>query len=443
MAQRFAGLDIHKKEIEACIIDEQGKLVLRSRFAANRGAIAAFAALHDLQTCHIALEATTNTWAVVAALQPLCASVTVSNPLRTRAIAEARIKTDKVDAMVLAQLLRTGFLPSVWVPDAATRRMRDLTTQRAMLVSNRTRLKNRIHAVLHQRLIPAPEGDLFRTANLVWLRKGVEIDADGRAALDTQLRLMDQNEAEIELITGTLCKLAWEDKKVQLLMTLPGFDFSAAQALLAAFGDITRFASGDKAAAYLGLAPSTYQSGDHCYHGSITKQGRSHARWMVVQAAQHLDTHPGPLGHFFRKVSKKKNRNVAVVAAARKLVVIAWHMLTNNEPYRYSQTRTVDEKLRRLRVQATGEKRKTGPKKGEPRSANRGTGVKTRALPGLDTIYAEAGLPPLQPPPPGEAKVLAETGTARFAAEVRTDRRVVKKQGGKPGRPKKAAAAGD
>ena len=66
-----------------------------------------------------------------------------------------------------------------------------------------------------------------------------------------------------------------------------------------------------------------------------------HARWMMVQAAQHLGLHRGPLGVFFRRLAKKKNRNVAVVATARKLVTIAWHMLTNNEPYRYAQAKTV------------------------------------------------------------------------------------------------------
>ena len=112
-------------------------------------------------------------------------------------------------------------------------------------------------------------------------------------------------------------------------------------------------------------------------------------------------------------------------------------MLTNNEPYRYALSRTVDEKLRRLRVLATGERRKTGPKQGQPRSANHGTGVKTRALPGLDPIYAEAGLPPIHPLKPGEKRILEETGSADFAESVRTDRRIIKRIGGKPGRPSK------
>ena len=81
---------------------------------------------------------------------------------------------------------------------------------------------------------------------------------------------------------------------------------------------------------------------------------------MLIQAAQQVGRHSGPLGAFFRRLARKKNRNVAVVATARKLVTIAWHMLKNNEPYRYAQPKTVEAKYSRLRVRVTGQKRKTG-----------------------------------------------------------------------------------
>ena len=127
--------------------------------------------------------------------------------------------------------------------------------------------------------------------------------------------------------------------------------------MLAAWGDAKRFPDGDHAASYLGLVPSTKQSADQCYHGPITKRGNSQARWMLIEAAQHLDKHPGPLGHFFRRLAKKKTRNVAVVAGARKLAMIGWQMLTTKEPYRYAIPRTTASKLAKLRVKATGQRR--------------------------------------------------------------------------------------
>ena len=147
----FAGLDLHKKEVEAALIDDQGNILHRSRFPATREALDTFAKNRLSADTAVAVEATTNTWPVAAILQPLVGKLVVSNPLRTKAIASAKIKTDKVDA--LAQLLRTGYLPEVWIPDDETRLMRQRSTERAMLSADRTRIKNRIHSVLHQRLI--------------------------------------------------------------------------------------------------------------------------------------------------------------------------------------------------------------------------------------------------------------------------------------------------
>src|SRR5262249_25363542 len=207
-----------------------------------------------------------------------------------------------------------------------------------------------------------------------------------------------------------------------LLMTLPGVDVTCAQTLLAALGDVKRFRDGDHAAGYLGLAPSTKQSADKCYHGPITKRGNSHARWMLVQAAQRVDKHPGPLGVFFRRLARKKNRNVAVVAAARKLVVIAWHMLTKNEPYRYAQPKGTASKLARLRVKATGQRRRGVTPKGA-KAVRPVTEGPTRAVKSLPAVLANEGLPPLTPPPAGEARTVTATGTDAFVAAIAQDQR--------------------
>src|SRR4029077_757537 len=130
---------------------------------------------------------------------------------------------------------------------------------------------------------------------------------------------------------------------------------------------------------YLGLVPVTRQSGGRCYHGPITKAGSGHTRSMLVQAAQHAAGHPGPIGAFFRRLTKRKTRNVAVVATARKLVTIAYLMLKNNEPYRYAKPETVRLKLAAVR-------RRAGVK--------RWRSLKPVASPAdgrLNTIYARAG----------------------------------------------------
>ena len=137
---------------------------------------------------------------------------------------------------------------------------------------------------------------------------------------------------------------------------------------------------------------------------------------MLIEAAQHLDKHPGPLGCFFRRLAKKKNRNVAVVAAARKLVTIAWQMLTTGEPYRYAIPRSTETKLARLRVKATGQRRTSGPSKGTKCVAKLLGGSRTiRALSG---VCQSEGLPAPKPLRDGERRIVAQCGCQGFVEQL-------------------------
>jgi transposase len=415
-------MDLHKREIEACLLDDEGRITLRARFAATIEAIVQFAKKHLGPEYKVAMEATFNTWAVADVLAPYVHSIAVSNPLLTRAIAQAKVKTDKIDAAVLAHLLRLEYLPLVWQPDEHTRRLRRETSERATLTQDRTRLKNRIHGLLNQRLIQAPARLFDTPEGLPWLR-ALELDEVGRRALDRMLTQLDMVESQIEETRKPLAELAWADPQVRLLMTLPGVGAATALALKAALGDITRFPTAGRAAAYVGLVPSTSQSGDKAYHGRITKRGNSHARWMLTEAAQSVARHPGPLGHFFRKIERKKCRNVAVVAVARKLVTIAWHMLHAGEPYRYALPESTQTKLATVRVLATGSRRKGGAPKGQKSVAKIAPGVRSREVKSLPQLYCEEGLPGLRDPKSAESRMIEQCGAAEFAASVLVARR--------------------
>jgi transposase len=413
---RFVGVDLHKEIAIFSIISHDGTLLSSGRFAVDPDSIRDFATHHLLPTDSLAVEVTSNTWAFVRLVKPFVAKIVVSNPVKTKAIAEANIKTDKVDSLVLAQLLRCDYLPSVWVPTSAVEDSRALAARRSALVNQRTAIRNRIHSVLARRLVKAPAGGLFTDKGLTWL-KHVELDPLDRALIDADLRLLEALAQQSTTIDIMIINESYEDPDVQLLMTLPGVDYTIAQALKATLADITRFPEPDKAASYLGLVPSVKQSAGKCYNGPITKAGSSQARWLLIQAAQSVGRHPGPLGAFFRKLEKRKNRNVAVVATARKMVTIAWHMLKNKEPYRYATPRCTDEKLASLRVRATGEKRHTGPPKGSKRGAKLGSG-KSRTIPALDEVYDRQGLPGRRPLTEGEKRMVRESGTERYVASL-------------------------
>ena len=171
------GLDVHKRVVQAAVLHDTGEVEEDIRFACTPELLRAFCRKHVGAKDKVALEATTNCWAVAAIIREFTDGVIVSNPMRTKLIAQSRRKTDKVDALILAQLLSAGFLPGVWEPDAKTREKREITSRRAALVHDRTAVKNRLHAVLAQRMI-VPDEKLFSKAGHQLLRT-VELDVVG------------------------------------------------------------------------------------------------------------------------------------------------------------------------------------------------------------------------------------------------------------------------
>jgi transposase len=401
---RYVGLDVHKRFLEVCILDGKGKVLFR-----GRDALARFARQRLKKSDRIALEATTNTWPIVEILRPFVAAIVVGNPLKTKAIAEAKIKTDKVDAEVLAQLLRCNYLPDVWQPDGETQVLRTLVTHRSSLMTARRRHKHRVQSLLAGVLV-RPPCTLWTKAGMAWLET-VDLPATERLVLDSQLRQLARAENELVTLDRELRAKAQKEPRVRLLMTLPGVDYVVALGLLATLGDIHRFRDGAHAASYLGLAPSTRQSGNRCYHGHITKAGNSQVRALLTQGCQHIARHPGPLGAFFRRLTKRKSRQVAIIAVARKLVTIAHLMLKNNEPYRYAKPALVANKLSILdRVAQSPAK-----------AGSRKTSLRAQAHAGLAAVYAQAGLPSVVPPdqlPSGEQRMLKQRKLDDFVGQL-------------------------
>ncbi|QEL16710.1 IS110 family RNA-guided transposase [Limnoglobus roseus] len=401
---RFIGLDLHKKMLVVCALDDRGQVLFRETVECRREALEAFARVKLQATDRLAAEATTNTWAVADILRPFVAAVTVGNPLQIKAIAQAKVKTDKIDAEVLAHLLRCDYLPTVWTPDAATQKLRQLTTVRGGVIADRTRIKNRVQSLLAQLLVVPPVKVVFCRKGVAWLR-AVALPAEVRSAVDLYLRLYDAVDAELKKIDDQLMGMAYDDGRAKLLMTLPGIAHGVALSLLAALGDIGRFPDGDHAASYLGLTPRLRQSAGKRHYGGITKAGCPQTRAMLVQAVQAASDHPGPIGAFFRRLRKKKKYNVAVIATARKLVTIAYLMLKHNEPYRYAKLDVVKNKL-------TDCRRKAGS---ASRSEHESDGSR------LNDLYREHGLPACQPPAAwsaGERRGHADPAVTAFAEEA-------------------------
>jgi transposase len=208
-------------------------------------------------------------------LQPHVARVVVSNPQKTRAIAEAKVKTDKVDAEVLAQLLAADYLPSVWMPDERTQALRLQVARRAHIVRQWTRLKNRVQGILHRNLIPrCPAADLFGIKGRCWL-SAQPLSPDEALAVDALLRQLDFHAQELGIIDAELGRAALASLEVKRLMTIPGVDATVALSIVSAVGDFRRFRRPEQLVSYLGLNPRVKQSGGQpASHGRITAAAR-------------------------------------------------------------------------------------------------------------------------------------------------------------------------
>jgi transposase len=348
---RRIGLDVHR-EFAQIAVWEDGVVRHAGQIQTTPEAIRAFAD-SLLPTDEVAIEATCNTHAIVKLIAARVARVVISNPMKTRAIAEAKVKTDKVDAAILAQLLAADYLPAVWMPDEHTQALRRQVARRAHIVRQRTRLKNQVQAILQRNLVPKPPmSDLFGIKGRCWLANQ-PLPPDEDLAVEALLRQLDFHAQELRIIDAELGRIALEREEVRRLMTIPGIDATIALSIVAAVGDFHRFGAPGRLVSYLGLNPRVRQSGGQpASHGRITKHGRAHARGMLVEAAWVAVRTPGPLRAFYERIRSRRGMQIAVVATARKLAVLCWHLAIKGEDYAFQRPSLTEAKLRKLELRA-------------------------------------------------------------------------------------------
>ena len=277
MTRRCFGLDVHR-EFAQVAIWQDGVVRQAGQIVATPEGLRLFAdslAPSD----EVAIEATCNTHAIARLLEGRVARVVVSNPQKTRAIAEAKVKTDKVDAEVLAQLSAADYLPGVWLADDHTHALRRQVARRAHIVRQRTRLKNQVHSILHRNLVPrCPAADLFGHKGRAWLAEQ-PLPPDEHRAVGALLRQLDFHAEELRLIDVGLGCAGLASAEVKRLMTIPGVDATVALSIVAAVGDFGRFPSPEKLVSYLGLNPRGRQSG-----GQPPRTGASPSRAAPTRA---------------------------------------------------------------------------------------------------------------------------------------------------------------
>jgi transposase len=355
---RFIGLDVHLDFSEIAIC-EQGRVRSAGRVASSPEGLEILANSLGPED-HVALEATGNALAIARRLEPHVARVVVATRTELRAITEAKVKTDRRDARTLARLLAAGLLRGCWLPDESTRALRRRLARRAQLVRQRTRAKNEVHAVLMRNLKGRPPvTDAFGKRGRVWLAE-LELPGDERQTVDGCLRQIDFLGAEIAILERAIAEHALASAATKRLMTVPGVSLMTAATFIAAVGDIRRFHDPRKLVSYLGLDPKVRQSGvAPARHGRISKQGASQVRQMLTEAAFVAVSTAGPMRAFYERVRARRGNQIAIVAVARKLAALFWHLLTREQDYAFGRPSLTRKKLRAHELRA-GAKRHPG-----------------------------------------------------------------------------------
>jgi len=344
--ERYIAIDIHKHYLMVGGIDAHKQVVLQPRkIDLQRFSQWAHANLKPSDA--LVIEATTNAWAIYDQLVVLVGRVVVAHPAKVKLIAAARVKTDKVDVLTLAQLLRADMIPEVWVPPQHVRELRALISHRRRLISLQTTAKNRLQSVLHRLNLSQPQGDAFACSKREWWSK-LTLSTSERLRVDQDLATLDHIAPQIEAIDAELRGLSTSEpwvEQVPYLIQLPGIAVLTAMTVLGAIGDVSRFASAKKLVGYAGLGAGVHDSGKTHRDKGITKQGRRDLRSVLVEAAHTaIRTHPY-WKRAFAQLAKRIGEPKALVAIARKLLVAIWHVLISRSADRRADAEQVAFKL--------------------------------------------------------------------------------------------------
>ena len=319
----YVGIDVHRKRSQVAVVSEDGTVELNKNVV--NGSEPMLRLIGDLPSgTPVAFEAAFGWGWLVQLLEDYGFEPHMVHPLRCKAIASARLKNDKVDAAILAQLLRADLLPEAWIAPPKVRQLRALLRHRASLVRVGTQHRNRIHAV-------AADHGYDRSASY-WTGPGrgwlaeLDLPPASREIVTDCLAVIDGLAPVIDRIDGELHQHARGDPRVTVLRTLPGVGEFTALVMVAEIGDITRFGSARKLASWAGLTPTVRGSDLKVRHGNISKQGSAWLRWVMNQAAQTAKRSPD-FAATYSSIARRRGKKIATIAISRKLLTRAWHLL--------------------------------------------------------------------------------------------------------------------
>lgn len=347
----YVGIDIGLDTCSASIVDEQGN---RKRYLEFENREEGWNKLVESMEdgAEIAMEASTAMYPIYDYLTALGYKVKVGHPMAIKAITASSSKTDRKDSEILANLLRLNYLPLSYVPTKDILKNREILRTRIMIGREIVRVKNRIHGFLTKNGVKPKlkkRSDRFGNGGMKEL-KALEFNDYRDSILKAMLKQLESLTEQKEIIQGEIANLAVNDERVKILMTTTGIDYYSGVLLLSELGDIERFPCEKPLCKYSGLVPRVRQSSSTLIRGGITKEGPSTLRWILTTVTGVIVKYNNPLRDFYRRIYKRtKSKKLAKTATARKLLVMIYYMLKNNEPCRWSNPNLTERKLANLR----------------------------------------------------------------------------------------------
>lgn len=318
---QYVGVDLHKRDLVVAVEDESGPVGKPQRLACRDESVIV-SLFEKLRPFTAVIEASASYRWLYELLSPL-GDVVLAHPLRLRAIVTSRAKTDKLDAAMLARLLRLGEIPTAYIPPPRYQELRELTRARAKLSRAATAAKCQLHALLCAANVHPPYRNPFGVRGRRWLGS-LDLGVAGGLTRDELLLRLEHYEREGTKLDAGLARLAEHFPEVEALTGLYGIGLYSALLIVGELGEVERFGTARQVGAYAGLTARVHQSGGHDYHGHITRQGSTWLRWVLVQAAMKVIRVDARLRNFYTRIRKRSSKHIARVAVARKLAGICW-----------------------------------------------------------------------------------------------------------------------
>lgn len=331
----YIGMDIHKQFTVAVAKDRDGNLLAEDKFDNSRKNFGEFLRDFKQEETKIVMESTSVWEPIYDLIEDMNYSIKLANPLKTRAIAEARIKTDKVDADTLCDLLRANLVAESYIPSKEVRMLRDIIRARKSLVQGKVKIKNKIHAILTKTGLKLPYKTLCKSS-MAWIIEEIETKHFNMKSITVSyINMLEHYNFELEKIDEKLSEIAMKDNRVQLLKTIPGIGNIFALTIIAEIGDINRFESSQKLSSYAGLVPGIKQSGNTLKFGRLIKQSNKDLKTCLIEASWVLvrTKEASKFKWFYGNLSKKKGKQKAICAVARKLCCVVYAMLKKNQTF--------------------------------------------------------------------------------------------------------------